>query len=158
MIKITKDFILNITKKAKESPRRRMNYNFHKSYDERLQRMLNAAEPGTYVRPHKHEDPDKVEVFIVLSGSVVIVEFNDKGNVSDHFILSREKGGLAVEIPPKVWHTFICLEPGTVLYEAKEGPYSEASDKDFAPWAPREGAPGTDEFNKKVLKAIGLIK
>jgi len=156
MIKITKDFINKISETAKSSPRRRTNYNFHKDYGERVQRMLNAAEPGTYIRPHKHESPDKVEVFLVLNGSAAVIEFDDNGNVTDHMILDHEKGDFAVEIPPRVWHTFVCLRTETVLYEAKEGPYSESSDKNFASWAPAEGSPDADEFNKKILKKIGV--
>jgi len=39
-----------------------------------------------------------------------------------------------------VWHTFFALEPDTVLYEAKNGPFDAATDKESPPWAPTEGA------------------
>lgn len=160
MIKITDDLIKSVSDKAKASPRRRINYNFHQSYDDTLQRLLNAAEPGTYIQPHKHEDPDKTEVFIILKGSVVVVEFDDKGNVIDHVILNTEKSGAntarAVEIPPGAWHTFITLKAGSVLYEAKDGPYRQAVDKNFAPWAPKEGGEGCAQFNDKILARLNL--
>lgn len=160
MIKITDDLIKSVSEKAKSSPRKRINYNFHRSYDEPLQRLLNAAEPGTYIQPHKHEDPDKTEVFIILKGSVVVVEFDDAGNVIDHAVLdgaaSSDKTARAVEISPKAWHTFITLKPGSVLYEAKDGPYNKAVDKNFAPWAPREGDEGCAVFNDNVLAKLNL--
>jgi len=160
MIKITDDLIKSVSDKAKASLRKRTNYNFHQSYDAPLQRLLNAAEPGTYIQPHKHEDPGKTEVFIVLKGSVVVVEFDDAGNVIDHVILDNEKSAAnaarAVEIPPGVWHTFITLKSGSVLYEAKEGPYKKAIDKNFAPWAPREGDERCGEFNDKILAKLNL--
>lgn len=156
MIKIGDELLAEISKKAKASPRRRMNYNFHKTYDAPLQRMLNAAEPGTYIRPHKHEDPDKIEIFIILRGSVVIVEFDDKGRIIDHLILDSGKGAKAVEIPPRVWHTFIALKTGSVLYEVKEGPYDKISDKNFAAWAPEEGAKEAPAFNEKILKELKI--
>ena len=62
LVKINDDLINGVLKKAQSSSRKRTNYNFHKSYDAPLQRMLNAAEPGTYIRPHKHENPDKIVV------------------------------------------------------------------------------------------------
>ncbi|MDD5427648.1 MAG: WbuC family cupin fold metalloprotein [Candidatus Omnitrophica bacterium] len=156
MIKLTEELIRTVSDKAKASPRKRTNYNFHKNYDDVVQRLLNAAEPGTYIQPHKHENPDKNEVFIILNGSVVVVEFDDNGNVIDHAVLDPAHGVRAVEIPPGKWHTFITLKPGSVLYEVKDGPYDEKADKHFAPWAPAEGAPDAQEFNKKILEKLDL--
>ena len=42
------------TRRAQNSPRLRMNYNFHHSLDELCHRMLNAVEPGTDVPIHRH--------------------------------------------------------------------------------------------------------
>ena len=56
------------TQKARESGRLRMNHNFHVSEQAPLNRLLNAVEPGTYVRPHRHLNPDKVDVIVVLRG------------------------------------------------------------------------------------------
>ncbi|MCD6090895.1 MAG: WbuC family cupin fold metalloprotein, partial [Bacteroidales bacterium] len=71
MIKINEAFISVVSQKAKESPRKRINFNFHKEDTATLQRMLNAMEPGTYIRPHKHENPDKVEAFFALRGRIL---------------------------------------------------------------------------------------
>ena len=49
---------------------------------------------------------------------------------------------MAIEVPAGTWHTVVVLEPGTVLFEFKQGPYAPLSDKDFARWAPAEGDPG----------------
>lgn len=38
-----------VSEQAKDSPRLRMNYNFHQSLDDKCHRMLNAVEPGTEV-------------------------------------------------------------------------------------------------------------
>ena len=35
-----------VSSEAKESPRLRMNYNFHQSLDDKCHRFLNAVEPG----------------------------------------------------------------------------------------------------------------
>jgi len=67
MQKIASAELLNeVIQKAKNSPRGRMNYNFHDDLVDPINRMLNAFEPGTYIQPHKHENPDKREVFILL--------------------------------------------------------------------------------------------
>jgi cupin fold WbuC family metalloprotein len=158
MLKITEDFIRQVSDKAKASPRKRANYNFHKIDSELLQRMLNAAEPGTYIQPHKHEDPDKTEVFIILKGSVVVIEFDEDGNIIDHFVLDAAlRMGMAVEIPPRKWHSFIALKPGSVLYEVKDGPYDRDADKKFAAWAPAESSRSAAlEFNEKVLAKLNI--
>ena len=156
MIKISDELIRQVAAKARNSKRKRLNYNFHKSYNEKVQRLLNVAYPGTYIRPHKHENPDKVEVFIILKGKVLIVEFSDKGKARDYCILDAKKGSRGVEIPARVWHSFICLEAGSCLYELKEGPYEPISDKNFALWAPVEGTKEATVFNERIVESLSV--
>jgi cupin fold WbuC family metalloprotein len=156
MIQINNALIQNTINQAKESPRKRKNYNFHKTLDANLQRMLNALEPGTFVQPHKHEDPDKVESFLILTGKMLVIEFDDYGSIVEFTVLSSASGNFGVEIPPKVWHCILPLESGTVVYEVKDGPYSPIDDKDFAPWAPKEGNFGCEEYYKSLLKQCGF--
>ncbi|MBF6613659.1 MAG: WbuC family cupin fold metalloprotein [Chloroflexi bacterium] len=122
---------------AGESTRRRAIIRFHE-YGEVLQRMLNAIEPESYARPHQHRDPDKPEVFVALRGSVLLVRFDENGTPLEGIIVSAEGPVRGAEVPPTAWHSLISLQSGTVLFEAKEGPYDAATDKRFAPWAPPE--------------------
>lgn len=147
MIKIINEKLLGETsEKARLSPRKRMNFNLHELTDP-VQRMLNAIEPGSYVRPHRHLDPDKTELFVILKGKGAVVTFDDEGKIKD--VVPLETGGetLGVEIPPEVWHSVISLEKGTVFLEIKDGPYVATTDKDFAKWSPRPGS----EAEKKYL-------
>ena len=92
MIKIVSPELLNkVIEKAKNSTRKRLNHNFHDDLADLINRMLNAFEPGTYIQPHKHENPDKREVFIVLRGSLVVVFFNNSGAPTDFVLLIRKK-------------------------------------------------------------------
>ena len=143
-------------RKAKESVRKRMNYNFHVDFSDPINRMLNAMEPGTYVQPHKHENPDKREVFLVLEGTAAVVCFDATGEITEYTLLNRNKKVYGVEIPPKTWHTVISLESGTLLYEIKDGPYSPLDDKNFAPWAPREGEARCDDYLTGLIKKLNL--
>src|SRR5690606_18827345 len=127
---------------------------FHLHSQDLMQRMLNAMEPGTYVQPHKHERPDKREVFILLTGRVLIVEFNTKGEIHDHVILDHKLGVFAVEIPPRVYHTIVSLKSGSVVYELKDGPYDEKVDKGFASWAPEENSVGTQDYLQNLLNSL----
>lgn len=153
---INTQLIEKVAIEAKYSPRKRMNYNFHETLDANVQRMLNALEPGTYIQPHKHEDPDKFEAFLLLHGKALVIEFNDRGDIIEKHILSGDSGNIGVEIAPCHWHCILALEPQTVIYEIKDGPYSPINDKNFASWAPKEGDPGCQNYLNQLLKECGV--
>ena len=98
-----------------------MNYNFHQSLDEKCHRMLNAVEPGTDIPIHRH--PTKDESFVILRGKVPSTTYNDDGSVIESVVLSQEAGIYGVDIPKGVWHKLESLEPGSVVFECKEGPF-----------------------------------
>ncbi|MEW5774841.1 MAG: WbuC family cupin fold metalloprotein [Thermodesulfobacteriota bacterium] len=129
---------------AAVNPRLREIHCLHSSDDALLQRMLNAMQPGTYGRPHRHLAPPKDEGFVLLSGRAGVAVFEEDGALREEnmVLLDRAAGALAVDIRSGAWHTLVCLAPDTVLYEVKNGPYAAADDKDFAPWAP---VPDTEE-------------
>ncbi len=156
MIKIDNQFIEETSQKAKKSVRRRMNYNFHSNADDTMHRMLNAMEPDTYIQPHKHENPDKSEAFFCLRGRLLVVEFSDEGKITDYIILDPQKGNFGCEILPRVWHSIISLQKGSVAYEVKDGPYNPDDDKHFASWAPAEGDLEVQSFNQNLLKELGV--
>ena len=64
-------------------------------------------------------------------------------------VLGRE--AIGIDIQPGVWHTLAVLTPHAVCYEVKPGPYSPANDKDFAPWAPREGDSDAAAYLEKLV-------
>ncbi len=152
MIIINEELLDAVATKAEISPRKRMNYNFHPQLDDPLQRMLNCLEPGTYIRPHKHENPDKVEAFILLKGKVLVVEFDDEGNITSHALLEAGTGTYGAEIAPCIFHCIIALEKNSVVYEIKNGPYSALDDKNFAQWAPKEGEEGCRAYLEKIIE------
>ena len=76
MKKITAELLEEVSQKAMASPRKRMNHNFHEDLGADLQRLLNAMEPYTYIRPHRHADPDREEVFVVLRGTLLAIQFD----------------------------------------------------------------------------------
>ena len=110
-----------VTALAKVSPRLRMNYNFHQSLDEKCHRFLNAMEVGTVVPIHHHVTKD--ETFIVLRGKVRLNIYDDNGEIVESIDLSAADGRYGVDIPKNVWHAVECLEPGSVIFEVKEGPF-----------------------------------
>ena len=118
---ISKHILDDLSEKAKASPRLRMNLNFHESLEDKCHRFLNAVEPGADIPIHRH--PDKEESFIVLRGKIRVTTYNDYGSVIEDHILSPTEGRYGVNVEKNVWHTVEALEPNSVLFECKEGPY-----------------------------------
>lgn len=143
---VTQSLLEQVSGQAKASQRQRMNFNLHRLED-RVQRMLNAMEPGTYVRPHRHIDPPKTETFVCLRGQLGALFFDDAGCVTETLILSPH-GICIVDIPAGRWHSLLSLEAGTIVFEAKDGPYVPATDKLFASWAPAEGDPKAQAYRE----------
>jgi cupin fold WbuC family metalloprotein len=155
MIHINTPLLDSVSAEAQRIPRLRKNYNFHKEYSDTLQRLLNAMEPASYIRPHKHENPDKREVFFVLRGKALVLEFDPEGKVTEVLKLDPMKGVYGAEIAEKTFHTIISLQSGTVIYELKDGPYSPIDDKNFASWAPHEGSPEALPFLLRLVEQAG---
>ena len=137
---------------AAESARRRKNYNFH-NLEDRVQRMLNAMEPSTYIRPHRHINPRKVETFIVLRGKIAVFIFDDDGKITYTHICEPENDP-GIDLKAGTWHTIVSLESKTVCFESKDGPYDPFTDKDFAPWAPKEGSEESRAYLENLRKRI----
>lgn len=149
---LTHEFLEELLEKARASARGRVNYNLHEAH-ETVQRMINAMLPGSYVTPHKHENPDKVELISPLIGRVAAFQFDDFGNVVQAFAMDAAHGNRVVDIPPRTYHCFFALTPAAIL-EIIQGPYDPATHKKFAPWAPLEGTPGCVEYMANLLRMI----
>ena len=121
MLQILDKTLLDATStKAKESHRLRMNYNFHPSLDDKVQRFINCMEPGTEVEIHHHLVD---EMLIVVRGAIkAILVVGDK-NVIEEKVIRPADGVYGVQLPKNVWHTIECLEPDTCMFEVKEGPF-----------------------------------
>ncbi len=147
LLPITAELVRQQASEAQDNPRRRVILSFHSSDDEPLHRMLNAIQPGSYIRPHRHLTPPKDEALLVLAGSVGFVPFSEEGqpDADNLLLIDPAKGVLGVDFRAGLWHTLIALEPDTVIYEVKPGPWSAATDKEFAPWAP---APDTEDAER----------
>jgi len=150
---VDKKLISKVALKSRKSERKRANVVFHKPSD-KVQRMVAVLQPDTYAQPHKHENPDKVEMFIVLKGKLAVLEFDDNGEIGQKVILTEGSNVLAVEISPRKWHTIICLDPDSTVIEILEGPYDPITHKKFAPWAPKEGTKKAEGYLAELKRNI----
>lgn len=133
--------LLNTTcQMAADSERQRKNANFHPTDDFPAHRLINAMQPGSYVRPHRHNDPNKDESIVVLQGRFGYLSFDDAGNVLETLTLAASGPVYGVDIPHGTPHTLLALEPNSVFFEAKAGPFVPLSQDEIAAWSPAEGS------------------
>lgn len=147
---ITPKLLRQLSVAARNNPRLRRNHNLHPADHSRCHRLLNAIEPASYIRPHRHLDPEKDEGFILMGGALGVITFKDDGRVDATILLSAITGNRAVDITHATYHTAVSLEPGTVFYECKAGPYLPLMEEEKAPWAPEEGTPESETYLQRL--------
>ena len=129
-MKITKAILDDLTQKAKESPRLRMNLDLRDSAEDTSQRMLNAIEPGSPLPIHRHQNT--TETVVCLRGRLVEEYYDDlERTCTERIELSPNGPVVALNIPAGQWHTVHALESGTVILEMKNGKYEPLSDVDI---------------------------
>lgn len=143
-----------LSREAVASERRRKNLNMHDDSADLCQRLFNALEPGTYIRPHRHLNPPKPECFMAVRGRMALIVFDDNGEFEQVVAFGAGCDALAIELRPGQWHTLLALEPGSVFFETKPGPYVPVPAEDFAPWAPAEGAPETKDYLTRLMSQV----
>ena len=126
-----------LTQRAKESPRLRMNLDLRNSPEDGSQRMLNALEPGTVLPIHRHRTTS--EVVVMLRGRAVQYLYDEQGRETDAVLLAAgalDGDGMPGAVPGMTiskgqWHKLVALESGTVIFEAKDGPYEPIGPEDI---------------------------
>ena len=128
-MKIKQALLDDLTAKAKESPRLRMNLDLRDSAEDTSQRMLNAIEPGSPLPIHRHQKTS--ETVVCIRGRLVEEFYDDLERIcTERIELSPNGLVAALNIPAGQWHTVHALESGTVILEMKNGKYEPISDVD----------------------------
>jgi cupin fold WbuC family metalloprotein len=141
---VTAETMAALLERAAAAPRKRMNLNLHAELSDPVCRFLNAGLAGTYVRPHRHRI-GKWELVNVLQGRLDVLTFSREGEIKSRLALGSGSASV-VEIPGGEWHTVVFCAPAAIVLEVKPGPYEPQLDKEFAGWAPEEGAPASASF------------
>ena len=129
-MKITQAILDDLTAKAKESPRLRMNLDLRNSAEDQSQRMLNAIEPESVVPIHRHQKTS--ETVVCLRGRVVEEYYDELERTCTEAIeLSPNGPVVALNIPAGQWHTLRSIESGSVILEVKDGKFEPLSDVDI---------------------------
>ena len=119
----------DLSARAAESERLRMNLDMRISPEDNSQRMLNAMEPGTVLPIHRHRSSS--ETLIVLRGAVLHHIYDENGIEVEAIKLMPNSENVGYDTPVGVWHRSESLKPGTVIFEAKDGKYEPLSEEDI---------------------------
>ena len=118
---VDKKILDELTAKAKENPRLRCNLDMRNSADDQSQRMLNALEPGTVMPIHRHLASS--ETVIIIRGRIRWLFYDEQGRITESTELWSDGDVRMLNVEKGRWHSLECLESGSVLFEAKDGPY-----------------------------------
>ncbi len=143
---ITQAMLSALSREAQDSPRRRKNRNFHADNSAPANRLLNALEPDSYVRPHCHLASSKDETIVAVRGRFGVVMFDAAGEVTGQAVIAPSGDCVGVDIAHGTFHSIVALDSGSVFFEAKAGPYVPITATELAPWAPPEGEPAAVEY------------
>lgn len=133
----------NILLQALASPRRRMHFDLRTQaempgraghdgdadWQDMSQRMLNVLMPETVIPIHRH--PETSETVIVCRGVVREEFYDEKGQKIAEFVLEAGGDCPGVQVPRGMYHTCVCLVPGSVIFEAKDRPYDPELTEEF---------------------------
>jgi cupin fold WbuC family metalloprotein len=120
-MEITQAILDDLTAQAKALPRLRMNLDLRNSSADQSQRMLNAIEPGSPMPIHRHRASS--ETVVILRGKIAWVFYDDGGNEVERVVLDANGDLRMLNVEKDRWHSLVCLESGSVLFESKDGAY-----------------------------------
>lgn len=107
-----------------------MNYDLRNSEDDGSQRMLNAIEPGSPERIHRHQHTS--ETVVCLRGKVVEEFYDELERIcTDSIVLTPNGPNVAVNISAGQWHSIRAVESGSVVLAVKDGAWEPLSDADI---------------------------
>ena len=79
-------YLNSLTQAAHDSPRRRQSRTIHITTDDPCQRLFNAIEMDSYVRPHRHKIDPKVETLFAIRGRFLLVPLRSKERLRKLFL------------------------------------------------------------------------
>ena len=118
---IDKKVLDDLSAQAKANPRLRQAMDLRNNPDDLSQRILNALEPGTVMPIHRHHASS--ETVVVLRGKIEWIFYDNEGNETERVTLEAYGEHRMLNVEKDRWHSLICLEPDSVLFESKDGPY-----------------------------------
>ena len=132
----------------------------HPDAQSRSQDMFVALARGAYARPHRHLG--KSEGVFMLEGELLVLTFDDQGQVLESFTASSVQAAQAgrpgatafFRAPRELYHVYSPLSDLVVFHETTAGPFDPANTIP-APWAPAEDDPAAGLAYLAGLSPVG---
>ncbi|RHP62182.1 WbuC family cupin fold metalloprotein [Bacteroides sp. OF04-15BH] len=126
---IDQELLNHLSDEARKNSRLRASFDLRNSTEDLSQRMLNAIEPGTVIPIHRHQHSS--ETLIIIRGKLREFLYDESGALDK--VVEMEAGGTCtiMQIEKGQWHSLECLKSGTIIFEAKDGPYMPISAEDI---------------------------
>ena len=155
VVKVDANDIEELKQKAKHNRRKRIRLCAHKGLDDSIHEMVIVHEKSCYIRPHKHNN--KTESFHIIEGSVVIILFDEDGQINKIIPMGDYASGrkFFYRLPPSHYHTLIIQSDVLVFHEITNGPF-KPKDTVWAPWAPEEA--DVDEVSRYMESITNSIE
>lgn len=118
-----------LSAQAKANPRLRQSLDLRTTPDDKSQRMLNALELGTIMPIHRHRNSS--ETMVIVRGALKEYLYDDEGQLTTEIIMRPNSENSIIQIEKGQWHSLECLEPNTIIFEAKDGTYEPLSQSDI---------------------------
>lgn len=150
ILKIDQDYIARMKTLAQRNNDKKCTMCLHNDIREHMHEMINVYPKGAYIRPHSH--PFKTETKRIIEGKLLVVIFDEAGEIQDKFVIEKE-GIFTVRMDKGIIHTNIPLTD-VVFHEAISGPYIGKGDSVFPEWAPESSDKKDVEVFVKNLEVI----
>ena len=146
-LKIDSEYIQYLKALAEKNADGKCTMCLHNDTREHVHEMMNVYPEGLYVRPHSH--PFKTETKTIIEGRLLIVIFDESGNIQDKFVMEKN-GVFTFRIGKGILHTNIPLT-NVVFHEVTSGPFVGKDDSVFPEWAPE---PHEEQKVKELMKGL----
>lgn len=129
--------LAGLKREAAHACLRRARLCLHLDHSDQIQEMVIAFCRDSYVRPHRHAG--KSESFHVIEGELVVVIFDDAGQVTRRIEMGPIASGktFLYRLSSNAWHSMVPRSDFVIVHETTGGPFTKA-EQQFAPWAPSE--------------------
>ena len=152
---IDDSLLSEVADKARQAERLRINYNFHRTTDEVVNRLLNVMNRGSYLPVHRHLSPDRTESCVVVKGKIGLSIYDNLGREVERRVVGPDCGCYGFDIEAVVWHGLVVLEDDTTLFEIKQGPYAPITPENLAPWTPAvDDKQAVEKFIKELEQSF----
>lgn len=137
LIEVNQQWLDYLKEEAKKSPNRRARLLMHHSLQDPVQEMIIAFCKDSTVTVHR--TPKRSESLQVVEGEVLIVMFDEGGNITHRFEMGPLGSGktFIYRIKSVPWHMVIPLTDIVVIHESLQGPF-EKVDECFPTWIPQD--------------------